>query len=43
MIAAVLKDVGTVSVMREEWMMAEIRGAREERQALTRTVGRGSS
>lgn len=42
-IAAVLKDVGTVTVVREEWMMAEMRGTREGREALTRTVGRGSS
>ena len=42
-IAAVLKDAGTVPDAREEWMMAEMRGIREGRQALTRTVGRGSS
>ncbi len=33
--AAVLKDVGKVPVVREEWMMAEMRGTREGRQALT--------
>ena len=42
-IAAVLKVVGTVPVLREEWMMAEVRGAREGRQALPSCVGRGSS
>ena len=42
-IAAVLKVVGKVPVVREEWMMAEMRGARGGRQALTRCVGRGSS
>lgn len=42
-IAAVLKDVGTVPVVREEWMIAEMRGTREERQALTSCVGKGSS
>ena len=41
--AAVLKDVGTVPVVREEWMIAEMRGIREGREALTRCVGRGSS
>ena len=41
--AAVLKDVGTVPVVREEWMMAEIRGTREGREVLTSCVGRGSS
>ncbi len=41
--AAVLKDVGTVPVVREEWMMAEMRGTREGRQALTSCMGRGSS
>ena len=42
-IASVLNDEGTIPVVREEWMMAEMRGAREGRQDLTRTVGRGSS
>ena len=42
-IAAVLKVVGKVPVVREEWMMAEMRGAREGRQALASCVGRGSS
>ena len=41
--AAVLKDVGTVPVVRKEWMIAEMRGTREGRQALTSCVGRGSS
>ena len=35
-IAAVLKDEGTVPVEREEWMISEIRGTREGRQCLTR-------
>lgn len=38
-----LKRVGTSLVDSEEWTMAEIRGNREGRQDLTRTVGRGSS
>ena len=42
-IAAVLKVVGKVPVVREEWMMAEMRGTREGRQALTSCAGRGSS
>lgn len=37
-----LKGAGTVLV-REEWMMAELRGARDGGQDLTRTVGRDSS
>jgi len=41
--AAVLRGVGTVPVVREEWMIAEMRGAREGRQVLTSCVGRGSS
>ena len=41
--AAALKDVGTVPVVREEWMMAEMRGTSEGEQALTSCVGRGSS
>ena len=41
--AAVLKANGTSLVLREEWIMAVMRGASEGRQALTRTLGRGSS
>lgn len=41
-IAATLKEAGTVPEVSEEWIMADIRGRREGRQALTRTVGRGS-
>ena len=41
--AAVLKDVGTVPVVREEWMMAVMRGTREGWQVLTSCVGRGSN
>ena len=41
--AATLKGEGKVPVVREEWMMAEMRGRREGRQDLTREVGRGSS
>ena len=41
--AAVFNDVGTVPVVREEWMMAEMRGTREGRQALTSCVWRGCS
>lgn len=37
------KGVGTVLVVREEWMMAEIKATRDGRQDLTRTVGRESS
>ena len=39
--AAVLKDVGTVPVVREEWMSAKMRGIREGREDLNRCVGRG--
>ena len=42
LIAADLKIAGTIPVDSEEWVMADIRGSREERQDLTRTVGRGS-
>ena len=42
-IAADFKGAGTVPVVREEWMIAEMRGIREGRQAITRSVGRGSS
>lgn len=41
--AADLKGVGTIPVDSEEWMMAEMRGSKEERQDLTKEVGRGSS
>ena len=41
--AAVLKGVGTVPVVREVWMIAEMRGTREGRQVLTSWVGRGSN
>ena len=41
--AAVLKDVGTVPIVREEWKIAQMRGIREGREALTKCVGRGSS
>ena len=41
--AAVLKAGGTIPVDSEEWIMAEMRGSREERQDLTRIVGMGSS
>ena len=41
--AAVLKSVGTVPVVREVWMIAEMRGTREGRQVLTSWVGRGSN
>ena len=41
--AAVLKDVGTVPAVREEWMIAQMRGIKKGREALTRCVGRGSS
>ena len=36
--AAFLKDLGTVTVVREEWMIAEIRETREGRQAITNCV-----
>ena len=38
--ATVLKSVGTIPVESEDWMMAEMGGNREGRQAFTRTVGR---
>lgn len=41
--AAVLKAEGTIPVDSEEWIMAEMRGSREERQDLTKVVGIGSS
>ena len=41
--AAVLKDRGTEPEVREEWIMAVIRGNREGREAMTREEGRGSS
>lgn len=41
--AEVSKNVGTVSVVREEGMMAEMRGTSEGSWALTGCVGRGSS
>ena len=40
--AAHLKEAGTIPVDSEEWIMADMRGSREGRQDLTRTVGRGS-
>lgn len=41
--AAVLRGEGTIPVVREEWVMCVMRGAREGAAALTRTVERGSS
>lgn len=41
--AEVLRSVGTIPVDSEEWMMAVMKGSSEERQDLTRTVGRGSN
>ena len=41
--AAVLKGKGTEPVVREEWMIAEMRGSSEGRQDMTRAVGRGSN
>lgn len=41
--AADLRDDGTEPDVREEWMMAVIRGSREGREAITREDGRGSS
>lgn len=43
LIAAVVREAGTFSDRREERMMLEMRGTSEERQVLTRVVGRGSS
>ena len=40
---AVLKSEGTVPDESEEWIIADMRGSREEEQVLTRVVGRGSS
>ena len=42
-IAAVLKEEGTRLELREECMMDVIRGERDGRQPLTKTVGIGSS
>ena len=41
--AAVLKSEGTIPDESEEWIIADMRGSREEEQDLTRVVGRGSS
>lgn len=41
--AEVSKNVGTVPMVREVWMMAEMRGTNEGRWALTGCIGRGSS
>ena len=41
--AADLRDDGTEPEVKEECMMAVIRGSREGRQVMTRGVGRGSS
>ena len=41
--AAVLRDGGTIPVVSEELMMAEMRGSTDWRQGLTRLVGIGSS
>ena len=41
--AADLKSAGTIPVDSEEWMMVDMRGNRQGRQDLTRTVGKGSS
>ena len=40
--AADLRDDGTEPEVREEWMMAVIRGSREGREAITRDDGSGS-
>ena len=42
-IAADLRGDGTIPEVREEWIIAVIRGVRELMQALTSIVGRGSS
>ena len=41
--AAVLRGEGTIPVVREEWIMCVMRGAKEGTVALTRAVGRGSN
>ena len=41
--AAVLKAEGTIPDEREEWMIEDMRGSREEEQDLTKVEGRGSS
>ena len=41
--AADWQSVGTIPVDSEERMMVDMRGSREGRRDLTRTVGRGSS
>jgi len=41
--AADLRGDGTEPEVREEWMMAVIRGSREGREVITREDGRGSS
>ena len=40
--AASLRDLGTVPEVRDEFMMSVMSGAREVEQALTRSEGRGS-
>lgn len=42
-IIADLSDEGTIPVVREEWIMEVIKGDKEDRQAFTKVVGRGSS
>lgn len=41
--AAILREAGTVPVVSEEQMIADMRGSKEGRHALTKTVGMGSS
>ena len=41
--AAVLKGEGTEPVVREEWMIAAMRGSSGGRQDMTRAVRRGSN
>ena len=41
--AAVLRGAGNEPVVREEWMIAAIRGSSEGRQDMTKAVGRGSN